>query len=247
MNILLLMMGGSGTRLGSDIPKQYLEVDQKPVFYYIAQEYARMNEISAISIVSHPLWVEYTEQAISDLCFSGTIRVVSGGDTRSASVRNGLAAIQDVASEQDVVLIHDATHPYVDRDGVRKIIEAVKLYGGATLGEYQYDTCYRMGEDGFLEKVFPRQLFVAGASPEAFRFRDISDIYFRANDEELARMTSAGAIALSYHIPMKVIPINVLNLKITYAEDMKLFKLLAHDYFFKSDDVKENENEEPIA
>jgi 2-C-methyl-D-erythritol 4-phosphate cytidylyltransferase len=99
---------------------------------------------------------------------------------------------------------------------------------------------YRIDENGFLANVEPRQFIVAGASPEAFRFGDIYAIYHDSSDEELSTMTSAGAIALAHSIPMKAIDAGVLNLKITYHNDMELFLALADNYFFPDDMEKEN-------
>ena len=232
-NILLLMMGGSGTRLGAEIPKQYIDIDGRPIFWYIVRKYAKMSELGAICIVSHPNWLDFVRTSISDITFRCPVRLAAGGSSRSASVRNGLKAVEDIAAERDVVLIHDATHPYVDVAGTREVIRAVEEVGGATLGACQYDTCYRMDGERQIEEVVPRQELVSGASPEAFRLGDISRIYFGAADEEFDRMSSAGAIALAHDIPMKVIPAKVLNLKITYPEDLRLFRLLAHTYFFE--------------
>lgn len=232
MNILLLMMGGSGTRLGAEIPKQYIEVSGHPIFYYIVREYAQMEDIDHICIVSHKDWLSFVRKAVEDIPFCQPLTMAAGGNTRSESVRNGLQAVKCIAGNEDIVLIHDATHPYVDKAGTAEIIEAVKQYGGATLGARQYDTCYQMNPENMLQCVIPRHELVSGASPEAFRYGDISRIYFHSNEEELAAMTSAGAIALAHNIPMKVIPAQVLNLKITYPEDLALFKLLIHSYFF---------------
>ena len=147
-------------------------------------------------------------------------------------VLNGLTKLSEYCVEKDVVMIHDATHPYLDSENLGALIEAVKEYGGATMASKNYDTVYRMDAQNFLEKVEPRELIVAGASPEAFRFGDIFRIYRHSTPEEMARMTSAGAIALAYHIPMKVIPSPVLNLKITYPQDFELLLKLLHGYFF---------------
>lgn len=68
-NILLLMMGGSGTRLGANIPKQYLEVDGRPIFYYIVRKYAAMEEIHEVCIVSHADWIGFVQEAIADIPF----------------------------------------------------------------------------------------------------------------------------------------------------------------------------------
>lgn len=233
MNILLLMMGGSGTRLGADVPKQYLEVGGQPIFKYIVRKYAEMEEISTICIVSHQDWIDYVSEQIADIFGNCVIKITAGGKSRSESVRNGLRAIEHMAAPEDVVLIHDATHPYVDCEGTIAIIDAVNKYGGATLGACQYDTCYQMDTDKELVQVIPREMLVSGASPEAFRFGDVSKIYFSASEAELAKMTSAGAMALEHHIPMKVIPAKILNLKITYPEDLSLFQLLVHSYFFE--------------
>ena len=233
MNILMLMMGGKGERFGAQIPKQYIMVENQPVFAYILQARDLVEDIDKIVIVSHQDWIGYVEDWINKLKIHTPCEVVAGGNTRSESVFNGLKSISDYAHSNDIVLIHDATHPYLDKLGVQEIIAAVKEFGGATLGAYQYDTVYQMDEKNIITHVLPRTQVVSGASPEAFYFEDIYGIYSKATQSELESMTSAGAIALAYGIQMKVVRANVLNLKITHQEDMQLFTDLASSYFFK--------------
>lgn len=232
-SFLLLMMGGSGTRVGGDVPKQYIEIEGKPIFYYILKRYSQLTAIDNICIVSHSDWICYVKESVPQLFLSDKVLIVEGGETRSESVKNGLKAIDVIASGEDVVLIHDATHPYVDEVTLPVLISTVKKYGGATLGEFQYDTCYEMDEEHFIKKVLPRQSLVAGASPEGFLYKDISQIYFNSTKDELEQMSSAGAIALHYGITMKVIQTDVLNLKITHTHDLELLKLLLLNYFFQ--------------
>jgi len=232
MNIVLLMMGGKGTRFGADIPKQYVLVRERPIFSYIMEGYDRCDFIDAMVIVTHRDWADYVDEWARKLQISKLRVITGGGETRSESVLNGLVAMEDFAQEKDVILIHDATHPYVDRQGTQEVIEAVKEYGGATLGQRQYDTVYQMdSETHMLRRVVPRQEIVSGASPEAFFYGDIHRIYTEATREELDRMTSAGAIALANGIDMKVVPANVLNLKITYKNDMAVFLRMVNEYF----------------
>lgn len=234
MNHCLLMMGGVGSRFGADRPKQYVEVDGVPVFIYLLQALVETNCIDDIVIVSHSSWIDFVKNNIKHyIKTEKSIVITYGGDSRSESVKNGLIALANYSAADDVVLIHDATHPYVDKEGTKQVIEAVNKYGGATLGACQYDTCYRMNENHFIEEVIPRQYLVSGASPEAFKFNIIYKIYMDASQEELNNMTSAGAIASAHNIKMKVIPSNVLNLKITYPNDMEIFKYLIKSYFFK--------------
>ncbi len=232
MNTVLLMMGGSGTRFGADIPKQYIKVNDRPIFSYILEGYNKLECVDKIIIVSHADWVDYVYEIAKEIKADKLYRVVTGGATRSESVRNGLLCANEYSNDDDVILIHDATHPYVDKKGTQEVIEGVKEFGGATLASFNYDTVYKMDDDHILTNIEPRFNIVAGASPEAFTFKKIYDIYMNSTQEELDTMTSAGAIALHYGITMKVVRANVINLKITYADDMDLFVKLVDNYFF---------------
>ena len=231
-NILLLMMGGSGRRFGAEIPKQFVEVEGKPVFSYILKRYDECRCIDHMVVVTHPDWVDYVKVWEKRLGVKKLSAIAEGGATRSESVKNGLIEAKAFAAPKDIVLVHDATHPYVDEPGVEAVIEAVKECGGATLAQRQYDTCYQMDpENGMIRKVIPRQEFISGASPEAFFYGALEQIYLGASAEELERMSCAGAIALQHNIPMRVIDSKMLNLKITYPEDLELFKNLVKAWF----------------
>ena len=232
MNRVLLMMGGSGTRFGADIPKQFILIEGIPVFAYIMKGYDECDFIDDITVVVHKDWEDYVREWEKRLGVSKIYKVTPGGETRSESVFNGLKALKDNGSDKDVILIHDATHPYVDKQGSKDVIEAVKKYGGATLGQGQYDTVYQMDEENhMLQKVVPRRQIVSGASPESFFYGEIYDISENTPREDFEKMTSAGAIALANGIDMKVITSGVLNLKITYKNDMDVFRRMVHEYF----------------
>lgn len=228
----LLMMGGIGSRFGAELPKQFTDVAGKPLFTYIVRKLATLDEISGIVIVVNPQYVDDTRRWVASYCPSKVLNVVTGGSSRSDSVFNGLKALDGIASDDDVVLMHDATHPYVDIEGTKKVIENVNVYGSSTLVSCNYDTTYQIDDDNNILSVIPRKYNVAGASPEGFLYRQIYDIYAKTPAEEMEKMTSVGAIALANGITMKVVPTPILNLKITYPEDMKLFLKLYKNYFF---------------
>lgn len=228
----MLMMGGKGTRFNADIPKQFVEIQDRPLFTYILKGFEKADIIDRVIVVSNGDWIEAVERWCTVFDLNKVVSVVPGGATRSESVRNGLEKAREFARDDDILMIHDATHPYVDEEGMAEMVEAVKQYGGATLGQRQYDTCYEIDENDMLKAVFPRECIVSGASPEAFLFGKIYDIYENATDEDMNTMTSAGAIALKYGISMKVCTLHSLNLKVTYPEDMKLLKVTMGSYFF---------------
>ena len=229
---VLLMMGGSGTRFGAELPKQFTDIDGKPLFTYISNRISKMDAIDGIVVVVNPVYLNQTRIWIQDYCPYKIISVVSGGASRSESVYNGLKALKGIAKADDVILMHDATHPYVDIEGTLEVIDMVRKYGSSTLVSCNYDTTYQIDADNNVVGVIPRKYNVAGASPEGFRYQQIYDIYEKTPSEDMEKMTSVGAIALANNIPMKVVPTSILNLKITYPEDMKLFKKLYKNYFF---------------
>ena len=233
MNHVLLMMGGSGTRFGANIPKQFVDVEGQPVFSYVMDKYDRFNKVDSIVLVCHADWVDYADEWATKLKIAKYAGTVAGGSTRSASVRNGLRKLSEFAKDDDIVLIHDATHPYLDEGSTADAIRATQEYGAATLGRKQFDTVYKTDLEGNLVEVVPREQIVSGASPELFKFGPIHRIYEQAADEELEQFTSAGAIALANDIPMKVVPTDFVNLKITYRHDMELYERLFHGYYFK--------------
>ena len=234
MNHVLLMMGGSGTRFGAAIPKQFVEVEGQPVFSYVLDKYDRFTKVDSIVLVCHAEWIDYADEWAKKLGIAKYVATVEGGATRSESVLNGLRRLAQYASEDDVVLIHDATHPYLDEGATADAIAATIDHGAATLGRKQFDTVYRTDLEGNLRMVVPREEIVSGASPELFKFGPILRIYENASPEELEQFTSAGAIALANGIPMKEVPTDYVNLKITYRHDMELFERLFHGYYFKN-------------
>ena len=231
--ILLLMMGGSGTRFGAPIPKQFVEVEGKPTFSYLVEKYAQIGFADRMIIVCNGDWVEFTRNWVADLHLDMDIVVVTGGSCRSESVKNGLAEASKTGQPGDIVFIHDVTHPYVDEAHLEELSEAAVRLGGATMGACQYDTVYGIDpETKMLQEVIPRQTVVTGASPEAFEFSRIWDIYSNLPVSELENYTSAGALALAFNIPIEVIPTDLINLKITYRNDMDAFVKLFHNYYF---------------
>lgn len=230
-NIALLMMGGSGRRVGAPIPKQFIQIKGKPIFTYILKSLDNLACIDHIVIVVHQDWIGHTKKWSQNMHVNKVRDIVKGGTTRSESVLNGLHKANEFAKEKDVVMMFDATHPYVDKQGIEELICATKQYGGATLGQRQYDTCYQIDKDNMIRAVIPRHEVVSGASPEAFLFQLIYNIYTKASQEELEQMTSAGAIALAHHVKMKVCTLHTINLKITYPQDIQMLEKMRDLYF----------------
>lgn len=223
MNYLLMMMGGSGVRFGADIPKQYIEDHGEPVFAYTLRKYNEIDLIDKIIIISNPAWLEYSSKVAKSILADKLLSVISGGKTRSHSVRNGLMCCHKTANDNDLILIHDATNPFVDASAVRKAIASATAKGAAVVGTNQYHTIYSKKADNTIESFIPRETVGSGYSPEVFKLGIIFPSYEKASDAQLEEMTSTLSLALQYGVDAVFVPANIVNLKITYSHDMNAF------------------------
>lgn len=220
---LLLMMAGNGTRFGNEIPKQFVLVKEEPIFIYILKQLEKINEIDDIILITNPKYIDKTTNWVKEYNINKIYKVISGGDGRSKDILKGLEEYKGI-NDNDNILIYDATHPIVDKEGCIKVIENLEEYDAVTLAEFQYDTTYKMDKDThIIKEVIPREEIIAGASPEAFKFKIIYDIFKNASDEELKQMTSAGGIALKNNLKMIAVQTDQVNLKITYKADYNNF------------------------
>lgn len=225
---LFLMMAGKGTRFGASVPKQFVKINKEPIFIYLLKQLDKIDEIDEIVIVTNPDYYNETIDYLSEFGIQKIAKVLPGGKGRTRDIGNAINTINN-ANDDDVILFYDATHPIVDKEGLVKVIDAIKESGAATLAEFQYDTVYQI--DSKIKEItnlLERREVVAGASPEGIKYGIIKNIYDNSTDEELDKLTSMGAMAITNGIKMKVIETNVVNLKITYPADYNNFIKIAN-------------------
>lgn len=231
-NILLLMMAGNGTRFNYEVPKQFYLIEERPIFSYIVEKLLSVNSVTDVIILTNPKYLDYTNKWLDLKNKEKIYKVICGGNGRSQDILAGLEVANEFAKDDDNILIYDITHPFVDEEGIDKLVEAINKYSAATLAEYQHDTVYMINEDtNVVEKVIPRTKVIAGASPEGFKFKQIYNIFKNTPKEELNTLTSAGAVAIANNISMVAVETSEINLKITYQSDMKIVEKIFKYYF----------------
>ncbi len=224
MIYLLVKMGGSGIRFGADIPKQYVELNGQPLFYWLLHQYKNMSIVNGYILVSHPSWIEYTQKIAERLLGDKLLGVVPGGNTMSKSIYNGVMFARNYLKDNDVLLIHDVTNPVVALEQIDDVVDAARDRGFCVLTTEQVHTIYRIDEENNIKYVIPKQEVSSGYSPEGFLFGKIYDCYLSAKPEELEQMTSAIALAKAHDAQAKAVKSHIINLKITYKEDFDTYK-----------------------
>ena len=231
----IVLSAGKGTRVGSDIPKQYIEVAGKPVLAYCLESFER-SEVDDIVIVTSAGNEDYVKEQIVDrFGFSKVSAVVAGGSERYYSVLNGLRHIAE-ASEAAVdscgyVLIHDGARPYITESGVNKMISAVKLCKAAVAAQPARDTIKITDRDGYVVQTTERANTWQVQTPQCFEFGQILKAYEMIVGDRDSRSGESGrgkitddAMVYESEFPdrrVKLIDLNEENSKITTAADLK--------------------------
>ena len=224
MNIAIILAGGTGTRLGSEIPKQYIQVNGKPVITYCLEKFVNNPSIDAIQIVADLSWQEYIRDSISQI---GGDKLFKGfslpGENRQLSIYHALQDVSKYASDTDYVMIHDAARPLVRKDFIEKCFKAVQGHEGVLPVLAMKDTVY-MSEDGHhITSLLDRDKLFAGQAPEVFEF----GAYYNANKhllpDKIYLIKGSTEPAIIAGMDIVLVDGEEDNFKITTREDLNRF------------------------
>ncbi len=222
MNIALVLSGGLGTRIVSEVPKQYVTIRGKMIVTYTLETLCNHEMIDAVQIVADKGW---WDAVVTEAPAGGKLKGFSSpGRNRQLSILNGLRDISKYADKDDIVLVHDAVRPFVSAELIADTINAAKGYDGAVPVLPLKDTVY-FSEDGkSLTNTLERSKILAGQAPEAF----VLGKYFEANEalseDEILKLSGSAEPALLKGLRIATIPGDEKNFKITTNEDLDRFR-----------------------
>lgn len=221
MNYAIILSGGIGTRLGLDMPKQYFEVNEKPIIRYVIKTMEQSNRIDGFVIVAVEEWQDYVKEQIS--VSDKFMGFVLPGENRQLSIYNGLCALHDIAKAEDVVLIQDGARPNTSEKLIEMCLELEDDEDGAMPVLPMKDTVY-LSEDGTrVSALLDRKQVFAGQSPESFRYGK----YLSANEtllpDKILKINGSTEPAILAGMQIKMIPGDERNYKITTEVDLKKF------------------------
>ncbi len=225
MIIALILSGGTGSRLASDIPKQYIEVRGRSVISYSIECLYRHKEIDAIQIVAEPVWRDQIEKWITDEGFEQKFRGFSApGENRQLSILHGLEDIRLYAEDADYVLIHDAARPLLRESQITECIEGAAGHDGVLPVLPMKDTVYLSSDGKTVKSLLNRSEIYAGQAPEMFRL----GAYYEANRQlcpkRILQINGSTEPAVIAGLDVAMIPGDERNFKITTKEDLQRFR-----------------------
>lgn len=223
MNHVIIVAGGIGSRMNLDIPKQFVLVNDIPVFLYSFRKFAKRNDISKIVLVISDEWKEFVEQFLNKETIKKQVLFASAGQSRQHSVWNGLRKLSDYVQDDDFVFIHDAVRPLFPESIIDDGINGCCCFD-ATLPVIKVkDATYQSADGETLSAILPRNELFSGQSPECFRFRKILDAHDLFTDDEIGQIRGTSELGYKAKLSVKLIKGSERNFKLTTIEDLQSF------------------------
>lgn len=225
--IAIVLAGGSGSRVGTDLNKVYLPVGQRPLLQYSLETMDRSPSIDEIIVVARPDECRQATQVVADGVKAKRAQVVVGGQTRHMSELAGLNAIQNSIADGTVntVAIHDGARPFMTTDLLGRVLEAATSHGGAIPALPIDQPVYRVGRGEL-------SLLVSGGlrrvqTPQAFGAQDLLAAYEESVRAGFEGLDTADTVQHHSAIKVRIVPGDPRNLKVTFADDVIFAEQLA--------------------
>lgn len=230
-NIAIVFAGGSGTRMGSPVPKQFLELNGKPVLAHTLELFQRHERIDAIYLVVNDDYRTQAEALCAECRIDKLRGIAPGGESAQDSIYSGLKFVQERESSDSVVLLHDGVRPYVKPEVITANIEAVEKFGSAITYTPCYETIVLSKDGSRIDSIpFRRESYTAQA-PQSFRLGDIIAVHdeIRSRPGGYTDMVDQATMCFALGKDVHLVPGNRGNIKITTREDIVILEgLLCH-------------------
>lgn len=222
-NIAVVLSGGTGTRMGSDIPKQYIELAGKPVLVHTLKQLERCGAVDGVVVAASPEWMTEIDKWKAEFSLAKLTAVAPAGANRQLSIRSGLLAAERFmdGDKMSGVIIQDAVRPLTSGELLTRLIEALKEAPAVMPALPITDTTYTSHDGQWVDGLLDRSTLFAGQAPEAFRYWPYLMLYWDAPEEILCSMSGSCQLPYSRGWQVKIIPGEQDNIKITYAENLE--------------------------
>ena len=229
MTVALLTAAGVGSRMGQDIPKQFIHVENKPVIIHTMEAFQNHPGIDAVMVVTLPAWMEVLKAYARQFGISKLRWVVPGGETGQESIRNGLLALKEEISGDDTVMVHDGNRSMVSSEIISDSLATYARYGSAVAAIPCVEAVFRSSDDGISSTVsIPREQLFRTQTPHTYSLKKL--LWAHEEAEKLGITGTAASCTL-----MQMLGETVYfsrgseeNIKITTIDDMMIFKALLH-------------------
>ncbi|KAA8368003.1 IspD/TarI family cytidylyltransferase [Leuconostoc carnosum] len=224
-NVVLIFAGGVGSRMNNgSLPKQFLEVEGKPIIIHTLEIFEKSQDIDGIFISITPSWKEFLYKLIKKYDLQKVVKIVEGGETSQISQYNALKAMNEFVNEKTIVLIHDGVRPLIDNEVIKNNIDSVTKHGNAITVKKAIETVITVSNDNQVEQVLNRDDYRMAVAPQSYHYKDIYSAHSKAINLGQANFVDSAQLMQNFGMKLFYVDGTTNNIKITTPIDYYIFK-----------------------
>lgn len=228
MNIGLIIAGGSGQRMNQDIPKQFLNVNDRPVIVYTLEAFQKHPNIDVIGVVCLDGWQEILKAYARQFNISKLKYVTVGGENGQQSIYNGIQMLKAECSPEDMVLVHDAIRPMVSQEIISECISKCSRYGSA-ITVIPCAEAMLLSEDHIASnEAVDRSTLLRTQTPQAFPLSKLLWAHEEAKERGIQNSVASCTLMIELGEKIYFSAGSEKNIKLTTTDDIEIFKALLH-------------------
>lgn len=228
MNIAIVIAGGSGRRMGQDIPKQFINVYDKPVIIYTLEGFQNHPQIDCIEVVCIKGWESVVWAYAKQFNITKLKWIVPGGETGQESIRNGVYALEGKAQTDDMIVIHDGVRPLVDEAVLTDVLLVANKYGNAVTSMPYNEQIFVINKNDptTTNRYIPRESLRRVSTPQAYRFGLLDSKYHEAFDKKIGIYGSSytNTMMVELGVTLHFAAGSDRNIKLTTKDNLEMFK-----------------------
>lgn len=225
-NYVILLAGGVGKRMGSDIPKQFIEIYGKPIIVYSIENFQKNPLIEKIVVVCVKEWKDYLMELVMKYNLSKVEWITEGGETGHDSIRNGVFFLRDKIEPDDFIVVHDAVRPILPQKAIEDVLRVAHENGNASSSIVCHPPIVYTEDFKSGIKDIDREHVMLTASPQAYCYSLALKCYEMAEKDNKHNFTFTSSLLIHYGFRVYFAKGTTCNIKITKKEDIALFEAL---------------------
>lgn len=219
--IALIFAGGTGSRMGMETPKQFLEIANKTIIIRTIEIFENCSDIDEIYVSCIEGWIDYLKQLIAEANIKKVVKIVPGSTTGQLSIFNGLkeAYNNNINDEKAIILIHDGVRPFIDEDLIKRNIECVIKNGCAISSAPAIETIFLVDDNDNVKQITDRNKSKLARAPQSFYLHDIYNLHLKALSDGIDNFIDNCTMMNYYNKELFVVETSSDNIKITTPKD----------------------------
>ena len=228
MTIAIIIAGGVGSRMGADIPKQFVQVNGKPILLYTLEAFEHHPMVDAIELVCIDGWQDVVEAYVKQYGITKLKWIVKGGASGQESIRNGVYGLEGKCSADDVIVIHDGIRPVVDPAVLDDVISKAHQLGNAVTSMPYNEQIFLVDPESptTTVKYIPRETLRRVSTPQAYKFGLLDEKYHEAFEKKIGIYGSSytNTMMVELGVRLNFAAGSDRNIKLTTPGDIEIFK-----------------------